>query len=139
MITNTNITRRTFLSGLVYLVSLEFLQIGSSWDTLRATGRSDDLGSRLANILVDKQSAKTIGVEYLRSVPSEAKADLLIDLLCSFDGDQRAKFARADKNQLTALVRLRQRQDFDHGRVVNLRGWILSETECRVCALTALI
>jgi hypothetical protein len=139
MITSTNITRRTFLSGLFYLGSLEFLGIGWNLDKLCARGHTDALASKLANIHVDKQSAKIVGVEYLRSVPLEAKANVLIDLICSFDGGQRAEFAQADNQKLTELLRLQQRQDFEHGRVVNLHGWILSKTECRVCALAALI
>jgi hypothetical protein len=136
---STNITRRSFLSGLLYLGSLGFLEIGWNLHKLRASGHTDALASKLANIHVDKQSAKIVGVEYLRSVPSETNADFLIDLICPLNGGQRAEFIQADKQKLKELLLLRQRQDFEYGRVVNLRGWILSKTECRVCALTALI
>jgi hypothetical protein len=136
---STNITRRTFLGGLFSLGSLEFLGMGWNLDRLCASGDTDSLASKLANVHGDKHSAKIVGAEYLRSVPSEAKAKLLIDLICSCDGGQHAEFTQADKRKLLELLRVRQRQDFEHGRVVNVRGWILSKTECRVCALAALI
>jgi len=118
---------------------LEFLQIAWNLDKLRGSGYTDLLASKLANIHRDKHSAKIVGVEYLRSVPSEAKPNLLIDLICSCDGGQRAEFTQADEQRLVELLRVRERQDFEYGRVVNLRGWILSKTESRVCALAALI
>jgi hypothetical protein len=139
MIPRANITRRSFLGGLVYLGSFSFMQLGTTLDKLCTTGKTDALASKLANFYVDKGSAKAVGLEYLRSVPSEAKAGLLIDLICPFDGERRAEFAEADKQRLKELLSDRQREDFEHERVVHVRGWILSETECRLCALAAII
>lgn len=138
MMYSANVTRRSFLAGMVYLVSSGFLQLGRRWDIIYATGKNHNLAVKLANFYVDKKSAKIVGIEYLRSVPSEAKVDLLVDWICSFNEAQHAEFATADKNRLKELLLLRQREDFEHERVVNVRGWILSETECRLCALAAL-
>ena len=126
------------MSALVYLGSFSLIQLGWPLD-FGTTGKTDALASKLANFYADKQSAKIIGLEYLRSVPSEANAGLLIDLICSFAREQRAEFAQADKQKLRELLLLRQHQDFELERVVNVRGWILSKTECRLCGLAALI
>jgi hypothetical protein len=132
-------TRRTFLRSFFYLGSLQFLEIGWNLDKRGASGDTKALVSKLANFYVDKKSARIVGREYLRSVPAEAKTDFLVDLICSFDRTQRTEFAQAEKYKLQELLLMRQRRDFEHERVVNVRGWILSETECRLCALAAII
>jgi hypothetical protein len=136
MIQSANISRRSFLSGLVYLSSWGFMQL--VWP-LRTSAKTDGLAVKLARFYVDKESAKCVGLEYLRSVPTEANVAVLVDVISSFDVAQRAELYQADQHKLKELLHLRQRQDFEHERVVNVRGWILSETECRLCALTALI
>ena len=136
MIKSAAISRRTFLSGLVYLSSCSFMQL--VWPLCR-TGEIGSLAAKLASFYVDKESAKIVGLEYLRSVPAEAKVAFLVDLICSVDRAKHAELAQADKHKLKELLVLRQRQDFEHERVINVRGWILSETECRLCALAALI
>ena len=139
MITRTSITRRGFLSVLVYLGSFGFMQLGWNLDKRRNTDTTDALAAKLANFYVDKESAKIVGLEYLRCVPSEGKIGVLTDLICSFEDEQRTAFAQANKQKLRQMLLLRQRQDFEHGRVANVRGWILSKTECRLCALVAVI
>jgi hypothetical protein len=136
MIQSGNISRRRFLSGVGHLSLVGFLQL--AWP-FRYTGEARSLAKKLANFHVDKGSAKIVGLAYLRSVPSEAKVDILIDLISSLDVAQRAELAHADEDELKEILLRHQRQDFEHERVVNIRGWILSETECRLCALAALV
>jgi hypothetical protein len=138
MITGTNPTRRSFLSGLVYLVSFGFMQLVWTLDKPGITRNTNAVAWKLANFFVDKKSAKIVGLEYLRSAPSEANAGLLIDLICSSDGERHAEFAQADNYMLRELLQHQLRQDFEYDRVVNVRGWLLSETEARLCALVAL-
>ena len=138
MMQNANITRRTFLAGLVYLGSFGVPALNCS-----AKSRTSDdvaaLSSKLSEFHHDKPSAKVVGLEYLRFKPSEAKTDVLVDLIASVDGERRAEFTQADTKKLRDILRAQQCQDFEHERVVNVRGWILSETECRLCALAALL
>lgn len=131
-----SIKRRSFLSGVGYLSLFGFMQL--VWP-FRYNVKARSLAKKLANFHVDKESAKIVGLAYLRSVPSEAKVDVLIDLISSLDVAQRAELAHADEDELKEILLRRQRQDFEHERVVNIRGWILSETECRLCALAALV
>ena len=80
-----------------------------------------------------------VGREYLRSVPEEEDARLLVDLICSGQAVGRADLVGADLKELREWLRHQQRQEFEHGRIVKVQGWILSETEARLCALAALV
>ena len=101
----------------------------------RAPTSADPLVRRLSQFFADADSAKVVGREYLRAVPTEAEQSRLLDLICAASAAGRTELVRADDTLLRALLVLRQRHDFEHGRVVRVRGWILSETECRLCAL----
>jgi len=63
----------------------------------------------------------------------------LVDLICSRQAGQCANLVEAGAVKLHELMRAQQRQDFEHDRVVKVQGWILSETEVRLCALAALV
>ena len=139
MMRHTNITRRGFLIAVAYLISSRLLPFDGNFDAFHKAGKREPLPEKLAKFYIDKKSAKVVGLAYLRSVPSEARVELLVDRICSFNGSLRGELAQADAQKIRELMLSRQRQDFEHERVVNIRGWILSETECRLCALTALI
>jgi hypothetical protein len=62
-----------------------------------------------------------------------------VGLLCSGQGDLQSGFIHATPGKLRELLLLQQRQDFKHGRIANVKGWILSETEVRLCAMAALV
>jgi len=100
---------------------------------------SDPLASSLANSFIHRESAAIIGLEYLRYSPAEANIHLLVDLICSSRPERRAELAKADTERCRGLLARQQRQDFEHNRVVKVHGWILSETEARLCALAALL
>ncbi|MDA2917049.1 hypothetical protein MYX64_09465 [Nitrospinae bacterium AH_259_B05_G02_I21] len=93
----------------------------------------------MATIFTHKDSAAVIGQEYLRSVPEEADAPLLVDMICSSLPKRRADLVGADLEELRELLRHQQRHDFEYGRTVKVNDWILSETEVRLCALAALL
>jgi hypothetical protein len=67
---------------------------------------------------------RVVGREYLGAAPAENDPALLRKLL----GNVRSA------EGLDALVRA----DFAIGNIVQLRGWVLSRTEARWCALAAL-
>jgi hypothetical protein len=93
----------------------------------------------LANFFVHKESAKVIGQAYLRNVPEEAEVSQLAAGICSFQTERPTAFTTAAPEQCRALLLQQQRQDFAHGRVVKVEGWILSQTEARLCALVTLL
>ena len=133
--TDPAIPRRGFLRALVYLVTCSDA-IGKLCPVPSAL---DPLAARLAQFHWHNQSAAVVGLEYLRSVPREADVQLLVDLICSFTADWRTELTQANGPTLRNLLALQQRQDFEHGRILNVRGWILSATEVRLCALAALV
>jgi hypothetical protein len=74
--------------------------------------------------------ARPVGEAYLRRHPEERSGDGLVAALL---GD-----ASTPPPDATAALAAAIRADFASGRVVPLRGWRLSRTECRLAALAAL-
>jgi hypothetical protein len=75
----------------------------------------------------------SIGRAYLRLAPAENDVRLLSDLIFS---DIRSDLL--DGVDVRHAVTGRVQEDFREGRVVRLRGWLVSLTEARLCALVAL-
>ena len=83
---------------------------------------------RLSSLL--GEGALPVGDAYLRMHPEERNGDALVAALL---GDAAGVPADA-----TPIVAEGIRSDFERGRVVDLHGWRLSRTECRLAALAAL-
>ena len=91
----------------------------------------------LLSILEKPGSAYAIGSVYLESLPPHTfTADRLINaIVCAAECDTGTmKSTEALRKQIS----IRVRKDFSEGAVVIVAGWILSETEARLCALAAL-
>jgi hypothetical protein len=74
-------------------------------------------------------SVRCLGQAYLRQHPEEASRALLLrELRRDLDSMDAA-------DDLTIGIRLRISDDFAAGRTIMLDGWVLSITECRLCAL----
>ena len=132
-------TRRRFLQTILLLgIVFQFRPARAFSMVVEASGESDPLAVALASLFTCHESTKRIGLEYLRCRPLEANEDVLVDLLCSGWPERHAEFARAGLEKRRRLLAMQQRQDFEHGRVVMLQGWIMSETEGRLCALALL-
>lgn len=97
------------------------------------------LTTRLATLLSHKESAKLIGIEYLQKYRQEAKIRVLIDQIISSSALSDGGLFGASGQNLRELLDHMIRADFEVDRVVKLRGWILSATEARLCALVALL
>jgi hypothetical protein len=100
--------------------------------------RTSDLASSLTHLFSHRESAIVVGLEYLQYRPGEADVDRLVDLICLCRPERRAELARAKVERLREVLKLQQREDFRYSRIVKVHGWILSETEARLCALVAL-
>ena len=137
--TSGSITRRIFLRTLVCLSAFGLRRPARALAGLATSSGPDLLAANLARIFVHKNSAAIVGIEYLRCVPGERDVRLLVELICSSRAERRVEFTQADAGKLRELLLLQQRQDFAHGRTVKIQGWVLSKTEARLCALTALI
>ena len=93
---------------------------------------------RLAEVLVPafagSAAAAKLGAAYLEQFPDEAD---LRRLAARLTADWSAQERSAAPAELVARVRRQHRHDFDEGRTVVLKGWIVSITEARVGALAA--
>lgn len=138
MTTFVNVTRRAFLR-VFFLLGVVGVIRGTDFVKTDSSHSPSLLPWKLTHFFLHKESAKVIGVEYLRVAPMEADVQLLTGLICSFEEKRRAEFAHADAGKLRILLLRQQRQDFERGRIVNVHGWILSRTEARLCALAALV
>jgi hypothetical protein len=97
---------------------------------------ADPIAARLAGLLTHADSARAIGREYLLATPTEATTTRLMTLVVA------AALPRGIRGvtdtQLRAYLLARIRDDFAQERVVTVAGWVLSRTEARLYALTAL-
>jgi hypothetical protein len=134
-----NLPRRVFLQMLLSLNVYALSRPACSYAPQEAPHFSDPLPSKLASFFLHKQSAKNIGLEYLKVAPMEADISLLSNLICSFDGDYRVELLHADSGGFRELLRQRLCVDFEQGDIVIVNGWLLAATEARLCALTALL
>ena len=95
--------------------------------------------ARLTALLAHSESAKVIGTEYLLNYPQEANVHTLLDQIdARITASDGGLFSTPDQHlreQLDGVVRA----DFAADRIVTLRGWVLSATEVRLCALAVLL
>ena len=107
----------------------------SSWEQSRTT---DALRTTLADFFDHKESARVVGLEYLCDTPAEWDVELLVDRIF-FDRIRcRTEFGKAGTNTRREVLLKQIHDDFEKGRVVKVRGWVLSQTEARLCALAGL-
>jgi len=89
----------------------------------------------LRTILGDDQRVREIGSVYRRAFPKEDHPETLRAAIMS---DSGLSEGLAD-SILRARLNQQVRDDFERGRTVQLRGWILSVTEARQCALFSIL
>jgi hypothetical protein len=146
------ISRRKFLllSGGIagFLVAAPDL----TWPGLIWQDRGKALHSRLIALFHHQHSARVIGQTYLQRCPQDADVRVLLkkvvadtvrsaassDVSSGSPADSAHRLRSASDRDLMDLLQRRIRQDFTEEKVVKLQGWILSATEARLCALTAL-
>jgi len=139
MTPSTSILRRRFLTLMFWVGALGLCRPPGAWATGRRRSVHEPAAARLVGLLASKESAAIVGREYLRRVPGEANVELLLGSICSAWPGRGAELLETNTERLRALLPLQRREDFEHGRVVNVGGWVLSATEARVCAMTAIV
>jgi hypothetical protein len=120
------LTRR-WLLGLSAL--LPFSRSGTLFAGVGKPGGSG-VPPALARLLPAPADAAVIGRTYLASAPDEGDlAKLVHHFLAMADGT----------GDLRTAIGSRLRRDFDERQTVRVRGWVLSHTEARLYALSALL
>ena len=123
---NLQMARRGFLREAV-LLSTSFLL---PW--LEACKGSIDPAATTPDFLSRIQEAKAIkaiGEEYVKIFPEEASLEKLSTVLL---GQRKGK---ADPISIKDHLRKNISTDFQSGNVLVIKGWVLSVTEARQCAL----
>ncbi len=93
--------------------------------------------SRLVSALRSKASAAAVGRAYLETVSDEATVERLSALIA---GElQDGALASIGDDGLRERLAAVRRRDFEREHVVVVRGWVLSRTEARLCALSCLM
>jgi hypothetical protein len=82
----------------------------------------------------DKKIHQAIGHEYLKKFPEENDPTILNSLI--FDWPDEAFNSQKEVHK---FILEKVKKDFQEDRIVEIRGWILSRTETRLCALAALL
>ncbi len=133
--TNGKITRRVFIRAMAWLSTLG---VAGADRALAGFGIFCPADAAHNLFFRHPESAAVIGREYLKDRPGESDARVLGELISISSGGTPDRTCRADPDDIRRRLRRRVRLDFEEGRVVKVRGWILSETEARLCALAAI-
>jgi len=113
--------------------ALAFGLPGAAWQT----GPSAHLQTLARPALLDmlgERRVRDLGMHYREAYPAERDADILRAAILGSDMPPLA-----DAPALRAYLKATIRNDFAAGRTVLLRGWMLSVTEARQCALFSLV
>jgi len=129
------LTRRGFLRMACAIVAMVPTRLPELFAGTVVSPSLDRLVSKLVGFFHDKDSARAVGREYLRIAPVEADTMKLTELICA---GRQERYAELSQVNVRRMLLHQPREDFDKGRIVNVQGWILSETEARLCALAAL-
>jgi hypothetical protein len=89
----------------------------------------------LPELFADRESAVVLGGAYLELRPEERATPILLERLGL---TREALNEVAERERVLDGLRQRHRDDFRMGRIVELQGWFLSETELRLSALVFL-
>jgi hypothetical protein len=84
--------------------------------------------------LCDEKTIRELGTAYLQKYPGENKTSTLQGLLLDgFTGK-----GTEDVDAISAMLDTKIHTDFKNSRTIILKGWVLSVTEARQCALYSL-
>jgi hypothetical protein len=84
--------------------------------------------------ICDMKTLKEIGMAYRGQTASETDDGKIASLLLT-DSDGRPVSSASDHSFIQTLISKKINHDFETGNIVIVRGWILSVTEARQCAL----
>ncbi len=132
-------TRRAALGALV---------VGSVWLTahearqhLMFSSPNPDyrtLAERLSKLPRRRESLRGIGLAYLESLEHRPTAEQITEAWFPRP-EERERAIALEPAALAQDVSNRTLEDYRTGKVVSVRGWMLSETEARFAALVALV
>lgn len=84
----------------------------------------------------DEGIIRDIGLSYRNMMPAENEKKKLTDLLLTGDDGKQAK--ESDNEAVFELIDKKVRKDFKEDKLQVIKGWVISTTEARQCALFSL-
>ena len=92
---------------------------------------------RLLSHICDAKTLQEIGIAYRKKFTAESKEKQLINLLLA-DSSNKVVPPTSEDAFINSLLEKKIQNDFESGNTVIVKGWILSVTEARQCALFSL-
>ena len=130
------LSRRGFLARL--LAGAGCLVVGRGASGASPRGATPEaLAARIVSLVPDRQRAAALGRAYLREAATEASVAGLVAAISSGCLPPLGSHT-GGASDLQRALSARIESDYAEQRVVDVQGWLLSPTEARICALTAL-
>lgn len=89
---------------------------------------------RFLSQICDEKALREIGLAYLKLKPSEEKKNRLVDFLTEESAGKKLNIKASDK-EVESFLNNKIHTDFEKNDIVTVKGWVLSITEARQCAL----
>ena len=97
-----------------------------------------DLRQKLVGLFHNQESARIIGMEYLKNTPEESHHKILIEKIFT-NSDTRLEIqTESSPHRIKSILVKKIREDYEYGRIIYLKDWIISITEARISALAAI-
>lgn len=132
------LSRRGFLKLAGVFLLLSFLPKALTPATFGRVLYRNFLASRIKSLFRTRESAEALGRRYLELYPEDAHTGKILSDFEKDHGWTSLEMASAGRREFERLVRDAIADDFRMRRTVSLESWVLSRTEARLCALTAL-
>lgn len=84
--------------------------------------------------ICDENALREIGLAYRKLKPDEEKKNRLVSILTAEAGDKKLS-SKASNKQVESFLNNKIQTEFKKNETVTVKGWVLSLTEARQCAL----
>jgi hypothetical protein len=132
-----NSSRRAFAQALLVAVALPFVPKAQAAILANVEG-GVGLAEAISDIVRDIEVSQ-VGKAYLVVKPEEGSVERLMSEIERAGLDETRGVDQPSTRDRGRALANAVRRDFQCGRVVNVQGWRLSQTEARVCALAHLV
>ena len=100
--------------------------------------KSDPFQQKVARFFKNKKSAIRLGLAYLDTLNDRLTATQLAGPIFKRCGTNLSDIVVMEEEVFRIWISQQIREDFAMGRTLRLYGWVLSDTELRLCALATM-
>ena len=134
----TGLGRRSVLRMIVFASGLSLSSLNPFFCPSAAAKESAvALGDALGGLFRNPKSVRALGLAYLERYPRQGRPEQWLAALCDGRGTDVSALCRCGREEQRAWFDGAVREDFAAGRMVDLDGWQLAETEATLCAVVA--